>query len=151
MANRPSEGLDMGMRRSARELALQILYQQEITHESLEANIRAMQASTTGQYSTAIWDYSLKLVKGTYAHQHEIDSIISQYSDNWELERICLIDRSILRLAIYEMLYSTELIPPKVCINEAVEVAKKYSSNLSPSFINGILDKVKENKQRIGS
>src|SRR5947207_74318 len=82
------------------------------------------------------------LIQGTLEHRDELDAIIKKHAINWELHRIAAVDRNILRLAIYEMLYRDD-IPPIVSINEAVDIAKKFSTLDSGKFVNGILDKVK--------
>ncbi len=82
------------------------------------------------------------LIRGTLAHRPEIDEKIKQYAQNWDLHRMAVVDRNVLRLAIYEMMHRTD-IPPVVSINEAVDIAKKYSTDESGRFVNGILDKVK--------
>jgi len=86
--------------------------------------------------------FAERLVRGTVEHLPEIDTLIRRYALNWELERIALIDRTCLRLALFEMLYCDD-IPPVVSINEAVDIAKRYSTAESGKFVNGILDKVK--------
>lgn len=86
--------------------------------------------------------FAIRLAKGTYKYMHEIDSLIKRFSEHWTLGRINLIDRNILRSAIYEMLYESE-IPSNVTINEAIEVAKKYGTEESGQFVNGILDRIK--------
>ena len=82
------------------------------------------------------------LIRGTLEHRDEIDALIKKHAKNWELHRIAAVDRNILRLAIYEMLHRED-IPPVVSINEAVDIAKKFSTQDSGKFVNGILDKVK--------
>jgi N utilization substance protein B len=82
------------------------------------------------------------LIRGAIEHRNEVDEQIKKYAKNWELHRIAAVDRNILRLAIYEMLYRED-IPPVVSINEAVDIAKKFSTQDSGKFVNGILDKVK--------
>ena len=82
------------------------------------------------------------LIRGTLVYRDEADSHIKKYAQNWDLHRIAAVDRNILRLAIYEMLHRDD-IPPVVSINEAVDVAKKFSTQDSGKFVNGILDKVK--------
>ncbi|MBN2385065.1 transcription antitermination factor NusB [bacterium] len=133
----------MGKRRSARELSLQILYQLEITHES-SGNIQQITHMITPEkVSSEVKDYARTIATGTIAHQAEIDALIERYADHWELDRISIIDKNIMRQAIFEMLFAPEQLPPSVCINEAIEISKKFSSSLSPAFINGILDKIK--------
>jgi N utilization substance protein B len=86
--------------------------------------------------------YLLELVAGVTAHLEELDVFIVRYSEHWRLERMTIVDRNLLRLAIYELLYQPN-IPVKVVINEAVELAKRYGSEASGGFINGILDQVR--------
>src|SRR5258705_10280442 len=82
------------------------------------------------------------LIRGTLEHRGETDELIKKHAQNWELHRMAAVDRNILRLAVYEMLYRED-IPPVVSINEAVDIAKKFSTQDSGKFVNGILDKVK--------
>ncbi len=86
--------------------------------------------------------YLQDLVQGVAAHLDELDGLIGRHSEHWRLERMTLVDRNLLRLAIYELLYQPE-IPPKVVINEAVEMAKRYATEASSAFVNGILDQVR--------
>ena len=86
--------------------------------------------------------FSACLVEGVRAHREEIDQMIKKYAKNWSLERIAVIDRNILRFAIYELRYLKE-IPAKVTINEAIEIAKTYGSEDSGAFVNGILDQIR--------
>ena len=88
--------------------------------------------------------FAWELLSGVKENQDYFDRLISQYATNWSLERVAVIDRNILRLSLYEMLRKNEEIPPAVCIDEAVELAKEYGSEDSYRFINGILNKVKE-------
>jgi N utilization substance protein B len=97
---------------------------------------------TEKMLSPEIRDFTTTLVTGVIEHRDEIDAFIQECSTNWSLERIGLVERNILRLAIYELCFLPE-IPPNVTINEAVEVAKKYGTEEAPAFINGILDRVK--------
>ena len=90
----------------------------------------------------AIRDFTTTLITGVIRHRHEIDAFIQECSTNWSLERIGLVERNILRFAIYELCFLPD-IPPNVTINEAVEVAKKYGTEEAPAFINGILDRIK--------
>lgn len=86
--------------------------------------------------------YALELLRGTFEHHGRIDALIRQSASNWRMERIAFIDRNILRIAVYEMLYSPDA-PDQVVINEAVEIAKRYATGDSPAFINGVLDAVR--------
>ena len=130
----------MATRRRGREAALQLLYAVEITH----ADVEAVLASSWAQALTAARtrEFTGALLRGVIASRDEIDVLIREWSANWSLERIGLVERNILRFAIYELLFMPE-IPPNVTINEAIEVAKRYGSEDAPSFINGILDRIK--------
>ena len=86
-------------------------------------------------------EFSQKIVSGVCQHEEEIDVIIEHYSEHWRLKRMAIVDRNILRLAIFELMFCDD-IPPKVVLNEAVELGKKFGSDKSGSFVNGILDKV---------
>lgn len=134
-----------GISRSrCRELALQVLYQAEyIGHRQGEA-IRFYRHF---QEREKVPPYLVKLVEGVAAHQEELDALIRQYSEHWRLERMAAVDRNLLRLALYELLYEPE-IPAKVVINEAVELAKRFGSEESGAFINGILDRIRQSVQR---
>ena len=130
----------MATRRRGREAALQLLYAVEITHADVEAVLasswaRALTAARTREFTGA-------LLRGVVASRDEIDVLIREWSANWSLERIGLVERNILRFAIYELLFMPE-IPPNVTINEAIEVAKRYGAEDAPSFVNGILDRIK--------
>jgi N utilization substance protein B len=85
------------------------------------------------------------VLEGIEAHQEEIDHLVEERAEGWRLERLYSVDRNILRLAIYELLYRED-VPPEVVIDEAVELAKKYGTERSPAFINGILDRVLKEK-----
>lgn len=130
----------MSTRRRGREVALQLLYALEITQADVEQTLAAPWVENL--LSSMMRDFTLTLVKGVAAHRQEIDVLIQEASTNWALERIALVERNILRYAIYELVFMPE-IPPNVTINEAVEVAKKYGTEDAPAFINGILDRVK--------
>jgi N utilization substance protein B len=87
-------------------------------------------------------EYLEKLVEGVAAHLEELDALIARYSEHWRLERMGAVDRNLLRLAAFELLYHPQ-IPPKVVINEAVELAKKYGTEASGAFVNGLLDRIR--------
>ena len=88
-----------------------------------------------------VWPFFLELVEGVYKNKVEIDALINETSENWKLDRMAVVDRNILRFSVYELLYVDD-IPPSVTMNEAIELAKRYGAEDSPSFINGILDKI---------
>src|ERR671933_732705 len=130
----------MGRRRQSREAALKLLYALDITREDVKEVLRTRWAEAL--MSDEIRDFTTTLVTGVIRHWNEIDAFIQECSTNWSLERIGLVERNILRFAIYELWFLPD-IPPNVTINEAVEVAKKYGTEEAPAFINGILDRVK--------
>jgi N utilization substance protein B len=127
-------------RSRCREWALQFLYQGEFggpaRPEALELFWHHFQAEGTPPA------YLLDLVEGVTSHLEELDVFIVRYSEHWRLERMTIVDRNLLRVAVYELLYQPD-IPPKVVINEAVEMAKRYGSEASGGFVNGILDQVR--------
>jgi N utilization substance protein B len=129
----------MGKRRIARELALKFLYQSEFNPDDLETQI-AQFCERSGTQAEII-EFMRVLVEKVFAHAEEIDVLLNKFSDHWALERMSMVDRNILRLGICELAFTTAT-PPKVAINEAVEIAKKFGTEDSPDFINGILDKV---------
>ncbi len=88
-------------------------------------------------------EFAERIVLGVLDHAREIDQLIERFSENWRLDRINLVDRNILRMAIFELLYCNE-IPPKVTLNEAIDLGKRYGSEDSGSFINGILDRIQK-------
>lgn len=128
-------------RTQARECALQILYQYEINPEPMPEILKKFWSQQDEVFSEDIRDFAEKLALGTVEHQAEIDKIVERYADNWELSRMAMIDRNIMRFATYELLYLAD-VPPKVTLNEAVNLAKKFSQEESGKFVNGILDKI---------
>ena len=155
----------MGTRCEARERAVQFLFQHDLNLlTDLEAALdrfwesqraAALEAETTG----ATWGqlpalpppspkesvvrlFADPLIRGTLEHRDEIDAQIRRIAKNWELHRIAVVDRNILRLAIFEMLHRED-IPPVVSINEAIDIAKRFSTEDSGKFVNGILDKIR--------
>jgi N utilization substance protein B len=135
----------MGQRRKSREIALQMLYQMEMTdHPAREVidlfyQLALGDEDRTHDIPESIRPFAEKLVSGVYLHRDEIDKLIVGASENWRLERMSIIDRNILRIAVFEMLYCLE-IPPKVSLNEAIDLGKTFGSPDSGAFINGILD-----------
>jgi transcription antitermination protein NusB len=155
----------MGKRREARERAVQFLFQYDLNPaENLEESLRHFwnsqrAAALAEEKGPANWGQRVELpppsveevamqkfaeplIRGVLERRTDLDEIICKYADNWQLHRIANVDRNILRLAIYEMQHRED-IPPVVSINEAVEIAKKFSTEDSGRFVNGILDKVK--------
>ena len=129
----------MGKRRSSRELTLKFLYQSEMNKGNIEEQMKIFieRNSSYGE----VEDFMESLVKSIYKEMEEIDKIIQECSDNWILDRMTVIDRNILRMGTCELLFDF-LTPPRVVINEAIDIAKKYGNEDSPEFINGILDKI---------
>jgi transcription antitermination protein NusB len=137
----------MRKRSQGREFALQILYQIDITNEAFEAASRTFwQMDANRDCSEDARVFAEELVKGVLANMKSVDDTIARYATNWELDRMAVVDRNILRLSAYELMMRTD-IPPKVSINEAVELAKKYSGTQASKFVNGILDKIKSEEK----
>jgi N utilization substance protein B len=155
----------MGKRRESRERAIQFLFQYDLNPpEDLQAALDQFwdsqrAAAIAREKGPAQWGQSADLppatpedaavrafadplIRGALEHRAESDAVIVRHAKNWELHRIAAVDRNILRLAIYEILHRDD-IPPVVSINEAVDIAKKFSTQDSGKFVNGILDKVK--------
>ncbi|TKJ41523.1 transcription antitermination factor NusB [candidate division LCP-89 bacterium B3_LCP] len=128
----------MNTRREAREWVMQVLYAREISGDPLK-QIRAQWQPRNARLP--LYNFALDVAQKTDERHDQLDKIIIEYADKWELERIAILDRIILRMAICEILHFDD-IPPKVTINEAIEIAKKYSTEKSDKFINGILDAV---------
>lgn len=137
----------MRKRTLARESALKILYAVDITKEPPEKcinNYWIAQDSIEPQVKSFADD----LVLGVCKNRARIDGIISEHATNWELDRMAVIDRNVLRCGTYELIFSGD-IPPKVAINEAIDMAKKYGDKDSGKFVNGILDKINKEKARL--
>jgi N utilization substance protein B len=127
----------MGKRRKARESTLQILFQLEFDDSVPEKVIDSFWRNR--KTSKEIAEYTQFLVTGIISHRERIDHLIQSVSSNWRLDRMAIVDRNVLRIAVFELLYE-ESIAPAIVINEAIEVAKKYSSDEAGTFVNGILD-----------
>ena len=139
----------MRKRSRAREFALQILYQVDITGDKYRESLENFWKSYSDEeIKEEVKNFSCELVEGIANNLAEIDNKISKYAMNWDLKRMAVIDRNILRLGSFELLFRND-IPPKVSINEAVELAKKYSSPEASKFVNGILDKIKLERPNI--
>lgn len=128
-------------RRKARKAALEILYQREITGSSIHEILKKHLYPETGG---TLSDFCRRILSGIADHQQEIDGLIEKYTDNWALERMPLLDRNMIRIAICEMLYEPD-IPFSVSINEAIELAKVYGTPDSSKFVNGVLGKIAMN------
>jgi N utilization substance protein B len=128
-------------RRRSREYALQILFQLDMTGSEFNEDVWNEFWEGNEEEDAEIKNFALELVKSTRDHLHEIDEIIKKAAEHWSIDRMAVIDRNILRAAAYELIYRKD-IPPSVAINEALEIAKKYSTEESAPFINGILDRI---------
>ena len=137
----------MSSRRRSREMAIQVLYQVDVVKSDPAEAMRLFCEHFKAPES--IRDFAFELALGTHEHREEVDTLIKRFSENWRLERMPIVDRNILRLATYELLYRLD-IPAKVSINEAVDIGKKYGSEDSGSFINGILDRIRLHLEESG-
>jgi N utilization substance protein B len=127
----------MGARRKARELALQMLFQHD-----LSGNEPGMITSTFEDLQKSkpnTREFAVKIFQGTVDHLQEIDDMIQRQADNWRLSRMAVVDRNIIRMSVYEFMHETDT-PKLVIIDEAIEIAKKFGTQKSSQFINGILD-----------
>ena len=129
----------MGKRRTARELALKFLYQTEFNSNSPDSELNSF--CDRANVSEEVQNFTQALIKNILFHKKEVYELLEKISANWAPDRMAVIDKNILRLGICELLFDPTT-PPKVVINEAVEIAKKFGTEESPDFINGILDKV---------
>lgn len=129
----------MRKRTTARECALQLLYQWDVTKQPPAEILEQFWADRPEV--PEVRAFAVQLVEGTLQHLAVIDDALQKYAENWELHRMAVVDRNILRLGTFELLYADE-IPSKVSINEAVELAKRFGDVDSSKFINGILDKI---------
>lgn len=131
----------MGSRHRARELAFQFLYSLDLSKSTLNEGLPQFEKDWLAHEPEDIHEFSKLLINGTSEHLKEIDDLLEKYSINWKLSRMGAVDRNILRLAVFELKWVKD-VPPKVTINEAIELAKKYGSEDSGSFVNGMLDKI---------
>jgi N utilization substance protein B len=129
-------------RHDAREAALKILYFCEISGAAANEAIAAYFAEHAPDADTAVQAFARELVLGTLADVPSLDALIAQHSKHWRLERLAIIDRLILRLAIWELQHEPDL-PPAVVLNEALELARTYSTDGSVAFVNGVLDGIR--------
>jgi N utilization substance protein B len=129
----------LGKRRKSREFALQALYQWNVTQQDASDLLGVLRNHfpTTPEGD----EFAEHIVLGVLEHRHQIDPLIERFSEHWRLDRMSVIDRNILRIAIFEFLYCPE-IPPKVTINEAIDLGRRFGSTDSGSFINGVLDRI---------
>jgi len=142
----------MGSRRKSRELAMQALFYMDMRRQSSEEMLD--QFHSTFVTTKKLPSFLRQLVAGVISEGREIDDIIVRFSSNWKMNRMSCVDRNVMRIAVYEMLFRED-IPIKVSINEAIDVGKTYGTGESGAFINGILDSIRlameSNEIRVGS
>ncbi len=127
------------MRREARELALQVLFQTEFNTPVSTTEILGL---FEDHVSKDIVSYAETLVNGIMKNKEKLDSIIQSVSQHWKVSRMSLVDRNILRISVFEMKFANDIVKPNIAINEAVDIAKKYGTTESGAFVNGVLDQV---------
>jgi N utilization substance protein B len=127
----------MGARRKARELALQMLYQHDMSGNAPDMILSTFEELQKSKPNTR--EFAVKVFRGTVDNLAKIDGMITAQADNWRLERMAVVDRNIIRMSIYEFLHENDT-PKLVIIDEAIEIAKKFGTQKSSQFINGILD-----------
>jgi len=132
----------VGRRSKARECAFQMLYQWEVSREPIERVIEAFWRVRSG--TPAAREMAERLARGAQAQSPSLDALIEQTASNWRLERIAAVDKNILRLGAFELTH--EDTPPKVVIDESIEIAKRFGEADSPAFVNGVLDAIMKKK-----
>ena len=132
-------------RRNARERAVQVLFQMDINPGDIDSALDWFWEDKEPDAKTR--HFTEDVVRGVLQHQKKIDSMMQNYADHWALDRMGTVDRNIIRIAIYEMLFRRD-IPPVVSINEAVDIAKQFSSKEAGRFVNGILDRARKDLNR---
>lgn len=135
-------------RRQGRVFAMQVLYGSEVSGNAMGEVVSAVLSSLT--ITTEMQDYGMKLVDLVQQHRGTLDEIITQYAQDWDLERMALLDKIVMRMALVEMLHVSD-VPIKVIIVEAVQIATKYSTEESGGFINGILNKFAQDRKLLGN
>jgi transcription antitermination protein NusB len=138
----------MGIRRDARECALQMLYEHDVGKHSRDEILHSFWQMN--EHPEKVRDFANQLFDGTIQRLKEIDKVIQQHTKNWRLSRMAAVDRNVLRLAVFEFLSGGKT-PETVVINEALEIAKKFSTQESAQFVNGILDSIKTEINREGT
>ena len=138
----------MGARRKARELALQMLFENDVAGTGADEMFQ--RSADLAKSTEGMRDFTMRLVAGTLANREALDTIITKQADNWRLSRMPIVDRNILRLALFELLHEPDT-PRPVVIDEALEIAKRFSTPRSSQFINGILDGVLKGRAQGGT
>ncbi len=138
----------MGTRRQARELAMQALFYMDMQKYASEEMLEYF----CGCFCTSKKSrpFLIKLVNGVLEEKGQIDTLVERFSQNWQINRMSCVDRNVMRIAVYEMIYCDD-IPPKVSINEAVDIGKKFGTQESGAFINGIMDSIRGELEKEGA
>ncbi|PIE60870.1 MAG: transcription antitermination factor NusB [Desulfobacterales bacterium] len=132
----------MGNRRKSRELALQAMFFLDVNDTDFEAGLQGFCDQHEDALNDAVKPFFWELVNGTMEKRGDIDQMLNRWAKNWKISRMPVVDRNMMRLAVFEMMYCPD-IPPSVSINEAVEIGKKYGTRDSGPFINGVLDRIR--------
>jgi transcription antitermination protein NusB len=135
----------MGARRKARECALQMLFQYDLARQPVEELIQTYWGELA-EAADEVRDFANDLVNGVIDHLDEIDDRIRQRTEHWRIPRMAVVDRNLLRLAVYEFLHQPQT-PKTVAINEALEIARRFSTHEATQFVNGILDAIKRDME----
>lgn len=132
----------MTKRRRAREVALQLLFERDRNQSPMPAKAakRFAKDRLTGEKEAT--EFAISLTDGVGTHRPAIDELLIATAQNWRLHRMTPVDRNVLRMAVYEMKFADETLPPAVAIDEAIELARRYGTAESPAFVNGILDQI---------
>lgn len=135
-------------RRLARETALQVLFQRDLTKEPLIIAEEVQRWAKEFVVPEPSKDFAQELVEGTIAHQDEIDQTIASFAQDWTINRMATVDRNVMRLATYEIFFCSD-IPGRVSLNEAIELAKRFGGEESAKFVNGILDRIVDGAKKV--
>jgi len=138
----------MGTRRQARELAMQALFYMDIRKDASEEMLEYFCGCFCPSKKSR--PFFIKLVNGVLGAKDQIDALVERFSQNWKINRMSCVDRNVMRIAVYEMIYCDD-IPPKVSINEAVDIGKKFGTQESGAFINGIMDSIRGTLEKEGT
>jgi len=134
-------------RRQAREWVVQFLFQTEFNPGELDEALSDFWDDEEKKPLDRDRDYVNEVIRGVIDQQLKIDRTLKRYTDNWDVDRLGVLERSVLRVAVYEMLFRAD-VPPVVSINEAIEIAKAYSGQKSARFVNGVLDRIQKELDR---
>ena len=138
----------MGTRRQSRELAMQALFYMDMQKNASEEMLDSFCGCFCNSKKSR--PFLIKLVNGVIGKKGQIDGLVERFSQNWKISRMSCVDRNVMRIAVYEMLYCDD-IPAKVSINEAVDIGKKFGTQESGAFINGIMDSIREALEKEGT